>query len=136
MAARNVLNKGLRWSIGNGKCVRIWTDRWLPTPKSFKVTSPRPQEFEGNMVESLLDREAGGWNKNLVSSIFLPYEAKAILSIPISHTFPKDALTWAWTQNGRFTVSSRYKVACNWLMEQRSKADRGEASNPKKCSEF
>ena len=88
------------------------------------------------MVESLLDREAGGWNKILVSSIFLPYEAKAILSIPISHTFPKDALTWAWTQNGRFTMSNGYKVACNWLMEQRSKADRGEVSNPKKCSEF
>ena len=136
MEAKNVLERGLRWSIGNGQRVRIWGDRWLPTQKSFKVTSPRPHAFESNMVDSLLDREGGGWNKNLVCSVFLPYEAETILSIPISHTFPEDAITWAWTQNGRFTVSSGYKVACSWLKEQRGSTDGGEASNPKKWNEF
>ena len=42
MEGRNVLDRGLRWSIGNGQSVRIWGDRWLPTHNSFKVTSPRP----------------------------------------------------------------------------------------------
>ena len=60
LAGRKVLDKGLRWSIGNGQSVRIWADRWLPTPNSFKVASPRPQEFNGTMVESLLDRVVGG----------------------------------------------------------------------------
>ena len=66
MEDRKVLDKGLRWSIGNGQSVRIWGDRWLPTHNSFKVTSPRPQAFEGSMVDSLLDRERGGWDKDLV----------------------------------------------------------------------
>ena len=92
MEARNVLDRGLHWSIGNGQSVRIWGDRWLPTQKSFKVSSPRPHVFKGNMVDSLLDWEGGGWDKNLVCSVFLPYEAETILSIPISHTFPEDAL--------------------------------------------
>ena len=136
MEGRKVLDKGLRWSIGNGQSVTIWGDRWLPTHNSFKVTSPRPQAFEGSMVDSLLDRERGGWDKNLVCSVFLPYEVDNILSIPISHTFPEDALAWAWTKNGIFTVSSGYKVACSWLKEQKGTADGGEASNPKKRNEF
>ena len=42
MAAREVLDRGLRWNIGNGQSVRICANRWLPTPHSFKVISPRP----------------------------------------------------------------------------------------------
>ena len=85
----------------------------------------------GHTVDSLLDQERGGWDKNLVCNVFIPYEVDTILSIQISHTFPEDALAWAWTQNGRFTLSSGYKVACSWLKEQRGTADGGEASNPK-----
>ena len=56
MAAREVLDRGLRWSIGNGQNVRIWANRWLSTPHSFKVISPKPQVFEGEMMDSLLNR--------------------------------------------------------------------------------
>ena len=87
-------------------------------------------------MESLLNRVEGGWKKNLVRSTLLPHEAKAILSILISHTFPEDALTWAWTPNGKFTVSSAYNVACSWLRERRNMADGCEVSDPKKRSKF
>ena len=50
-----VLNCGLRWNIGNGRRARIWADRWIPIPNSFMVASPRPQNFEGELVENLLD---------------------------------------------------------------------------------
>ena len=136
MAAREVLDRGLRWNIGNRQSVRIWAHRWLPTPHSFKVISPRPQVIEGEMVESLLNWVEGDWKKNLVRSTLLPHEAEAILSIPISHTFPEDALTWAWTPNGKFTVSSAYNVACSWLRERRNMVDGCEVSDPKKRSRF
>ena len=42
LAAREILERGMRWSIGNGQKVQIWADRWLPTPHSFKVISPKP----------------------------------------------------------------------------------------------
>lgn len=72
MEGINVLDRGLRWSIGNGQSVRIWGNRWLPTQNSFKVTNPRPQVFEGNTVDSLLDREGGGWDKKLSVQRFPP----------------------------------------------------------------
>ncbi|KAL0001855.1 hypothetical protein SO802_015636 [Lithocarpus litseifolius] len=36
MAAKEVLWRGLRWNIGNGRRARIWADRWIPIPNSFK----------------------------------------------------------------------------------------------------
>lgn len=55
MAAREVLWHGLRWSIGNGRRTKIWADRWILIPNSFKVASSRPQYFEAKLVETLLD---------------------------------------------------------------------------------
>ena len=92
--------------------------------------------IEGEMVESLLNWVEGGWKKTLVRSTFLPHKAEAILSIPISHTFPEDELTWAWTPNGKFTVSSAYNVSCSWLYERRNMADGCKVSDPKKRSKF
>nr|POE82123.1 hypothetical protein CFP56_57259 [Quercus suber] len=73
----------------------MWNQRWIPIPNSFMVVSPRPQNFEGDLVENLLDREVGGRNTSVVKNCFLPYEAEAILSIPISQSLPDDALVWA-----------------------------------------
>ena len=42
MAAQEVLRRGLRWNIGNGRKTKIWVDRWIPIPNSFMVARPRP----------------------------------------------------------------------------------------------
>ena len=60
---------------------KIWTDRWIPTPNSFMVVSPRPQNAENELVKTLLDRDLGRWNTSAVRNNFLPYEAMTILSI-------------------------------------------------------
>ena len=57
MAAKEIVKKGSRWNIGNRERVRIWKDQWLPTPKSFKVMSPRAFHSRTEMVSSLIDME-------------------------------------------------------------------------------
>ena len=136
VAARGVLNRGLRWSIGNGRKVRIWTNRWIPIPNSFMVVSPRPQNFEDELVEILLDREFRRWNTSVVKNSFLPHEAEAILSIPISQSLSDDALVWAWTKKGNFTVKSVYHVAHGWLVEGRGRGARSGESNLNKKKEL
>ena len=98
MAAQGVLWRGLRWTIRNGRKTKIWVDRWTPIPNSFMVASPRPQNFEGELVEYFIDRESGGWDISAVKNVFLPFEAEAILSIPLSPSLPEDALFWAWSK--------------------------------------
>ena len=136
VAAIGVLKQGLRWNIGNGQRAKIWANRWIPIPNSFMVVSPRPHNFEGELVKSLLDRVFGGWNTSIVKNCFLPHEAEAILSIPISQSLPDDALVWAWTKKGIFSVKSAYHVAHEWLVEGRGKGVGCEGSNLHKKKEF
>ncbi|XP_042974589.1 uncharacterized mitochondrial protein AtMg00310-like [Carya illinoinensis] len=44
----NLLKEGLRLRVGNGNSIRIWGQKWLPTPSSFCNQSPC----------SILDKEA------------------------------------------------------------------------------
>ena len=136
MAAQEVFQRGLRRNIGNGSKTKIWADRWIPTPNSFMVASLRLQNFEGELVETFIDRESRGWDINAVKSVFLPFEAEAILSIPISPSLPEDALIWAWTKKGDFMVKSAYQVALKWLTEDRGKGAGGEESNLRRKKKF
>ncbi|XP_023917793.1 uncharacterized protein LOC112029335 [Quercus suber] len=99
LAAREVLERGSRWLIGDGKKVKIWEDRWLPTPFTFKVVSSRSQVQMLDRVEQLIDREKGAWNVELVKNNFVAHEAEVIFSIPISITLPEDSQIWAGTRN-------------------------------------
>lgn len=126
----------MRWNIGNGRRARIWPNRWITIPNPLMVASPRPQNFEGDLAENLLDQEFGRWNTSAIKNSFLPHEAEAILSIPISQSLSDDALVWAWKKKGNFTVKSGYHVAHEWLVEGRGKGARGEESNYKKKKEF
>ena len=72
MAARDILEKGMRWIIGNGKKVKIWEDRWLPIPISFKVCSSRRQGVDLEVVANLLDGEKGLWNTDKMKKHFPP----------------------------------------------------------------
>ena len=82
-----------------------------PFPKSVKVTSPIDVHTGVEKASSLLDIDKRSWDVVKVKNIFLPHEAKVVLSIPISGRLPKDSVMWAWTTNGIFTVKSAYKVA-------------------------
>ena len=91
MAAREVLERGSKWSIGNGEQVSIWKDQWIPSPSSFKVASPRSPHSDDELVASLIDKERRGWDVSKVRSTFMPQEAQVILGIPISPKLPQDS---------------------------------------------
>ena len=65
------------------------------------------------MVRDLLREENLEWNTVLVKEMFLPQDAEAILSIPISETRARDRMVWAGDKKGNFTVRSAYRLACD-----------------------
>ena len=46
----------------------------------------------------------------MIQANFLPHEAEAILSIPLSERAPPDRITWSLTPSGQFSTSSAYKM--------------------------
>ena len=55
-----ILKDGTRWRVGNGKRIHIWEDRWLPTPTTYRVTSPQ-SDFGNFPIFSSLINEDTKW---------------------------------------------------------------------------
>ena len=110
-----VIRRGSRWRVGNGKLIHIWEDRWLPTPSTYKVISPPNNNPEFLMVSALIDPLTKWWNVSLVKTSFLPCKVDSILRIPLSYSMPKDKLIWLGNKRGEFTVKSAYHIAFNLL---------------------
>ena len=134
MAAKEVVEKGSRWCIGNGKAVEIWRDRWIPTPDNFQVVTPQGPNGELRKVAQLIDEDTGMWKVDQVREVFFPHEADAILGMPLSSRMPEDSLIWAWSKNGDFSVRSAYKVALKVLKAARLSNDEGECSDKGKMA--
>ena len=47
----DVIRKGTRWRVGNGKQIHIWDDKWLPTPTTYKVITPKqPSNLPNGLI--------------------------------------------------------------------------------------
>ena len=96
LSARNVVQKGVVWWIGDGKSVY----------KS--VTSPLPSIPLDAKVSLLIDEVNGSWKDEEVRQLFLSREVKKILSIPISSKLPHDSLIWSKTPLSISSTRSAY----------------------------
>ena len=74
-----VIRKGTRWRVGNGKRIHLLEDKWLPTPTTHKVISTLRVFDDFPMVLSFIDENSKWWKLDLVKSLFLHFEAKEIL---------------------------------------------------------
>jgi hypothetical protein len=110
LASKELIHSGAIWRIGIGRDVRVWGEKWIPKPNSYSVQTPRPDQLENMFVSNLINMEDRQWNKPLISSIFLPTDVEAILSIPLSPFLHRDRLIWRCTRNGVFTVKSAYHL--------------------------
>ena len=97
-----VIRRGTRWRVGNGKLIHIWEDKWLPTPTTHKVCSPQLDFDDFPMVSSLIDEDTKRWKAGLIRATFLPVEAETILSIPLSYSLPDDSIVWVGNKQGFF----------------------------------
>ena len=127
-----VIRKGTRWRVGNGKRIHLWEDKWLPTPTTHKVISTLRVFDDFPMVLSFIDENSKWWKLDLVKSLFLHFEAKEILKIRLSHSLLKDSLIWLGNKKGSFTVKSAYYVAKEFVESGAT----GESSSNHQASPF
>ncbi|KAL0001356.1 hypothetical protein SO802_015137 [Lithocarpus litseifolius] len=106
-----VIRKGTRGHVGNGKTIHIWEDKWLHTPTTYKAISPPRCIDDFPMVFALIDQDTKRWKAGLVRETLLPFEANTILNIPLSYSFSDDKLIWLRNKRGEFSVRSAYYVA-------------------------
>ncbi|XP_023879645.1 uncharacterized mitochondrial protein AtMg00310-like [Quercus suber] len=73
MAAKSVVEDGIRWSIKNGDKVKIWNDKWIPKPETYKIMTPINPKMYNEKLSVLIDKGRAVWKSELVNSIFLPH---------------------------------------------------------------
>ncbi|XP_042969022.1 uncharacterized protein LOC122301695 [Carya illinoinensis] len=110
LSARHVLMEGMLWRVGDGTQIKVWKDKWLPSPSTFKVQSPvRILNAEATVAE-LINPDIRKWNLNLIHAIFSKPEAKVISKMTISQCGSQDVQTWRCSENGKFTIRSAYHL--------------------------
>ncbi|XP_009348699.1 uncharacterized protein LOC103940329 [Pyrus x bretschneideri] len=109
LQGHRILERGLKWRVGDGQSIRIVHDPWIPKLCAFHIRS-RHAEMPV-MVGELFEHSMGSWKKELVLNYFEEEEAKLILGLPISLGGCHDKLIWHYSRNGKYTVISGYGVA-------------------------
>lgn len=102
---RDLLKQGMRFIIGKGMTVSMWTDPWLPTHP------PRPpRSVDGNnvleSVSNYINNDGSGWDIQKIRAMVLPEDY--ILRLKISPKAELDLLGWHYTDSGIYTVKSGY----------------------------
>ena len=116
-----MLKEGMRWRVGDGSLIRIWSDSWLPSNFMTFISSPIEPGWEEATMASLLDFSNQGWRHNTLSLLFSPRDKELIQSIPLCGKPVEDALVWPYTPTGSYTTKSSYR----FLYKSRS-LDNGE----------
>ena len=117
-SSMDLLREGLVWRVGNGKTIRIWKDRWLNIPATYRVQSPPKILDENATVSHLIDADTQWWNVPLLERIFSKEERVSIQSLPISATNQADLQIWRGIKNGVFWVRSTYHILKASELEQ------------------
>jgi hypothetical protein len=107
---RELLKKGVRWGIGNGKATKIISDNWIPGVPSYTIRTLVPLQPD-QTVDSLILAGSRAWDENLIRSIFSENVASKILQVPISRHGGDDFASWPHSRFGQYTVRSAYRLA-------------------------
>ena len=109
LKGREVLVRGARWRVGNGKSIKIWDDPWLPSLEHPRILSLVIDGLQEATVDCLINPTPRSWDRDALLGYFAPMEIDLILKIPLSPTTVEDKLIWPHVPNGVYTVRSRYR---------------------------
>lgn len=104
---RPLLEKGIKWIIGDGEYVSSWKDWWCGS-EPLATIYPGHHTNSGDKVKLLIDSN-GDWNLTSISHIVSNQTIDAIYSIKLPrYSSTKDCPQWVGSSNGKFSVASAY----------------------------
>ncbi|CAL1389303.1 unnamed protein product [Linum trigynum] len=111
LVAQKAVKEGIRWRVGNGSDINIWSDCWVAGAEGadYRVTTPKPISGGLTRVIDLIDHEKREWCANMLQNNFNMEDRTKILAIPIPRQPAKDILVWSAERKGCYTVKSAYR---------------------------
>ncbi|CAN1804672.1 Putative ribonuclease H protein At1g65750 [Linum perenne] len=110
LEAQNLLRRGYRWRIGNGRNIKVWVDPWLKEEDGCHITSPIRWGMEELRVADLWIPGTYTWDVELLEELFNPRDVAAILRVLPAGDGGQDEKIWHFSNNGTYSVKSAYKL--------------------------
>ena len=105
---RHVLQKGIRWRIGNGEQILICKDNWIPRPETFRPLSIQNLPAEATVSEFI--NAENQWDHRKVQQWFWEEDANEILRIQLPRKLRMDEIIWHFDKKGVYAVKSGYQL--------------------------
>ncbi|KAK0573533.1 hypothetical protein LWI29_009571 [Acer saccharum] len=106
-----LLSEGMQWRIGNGGCVKFWTDAWIPNfgPLIGHFLNPLSNEQSRENVADYF--QSSEWHINKLSKVLPWCVIQRILSVHVDNEQGvRDKVIWGLSENGEFSVRSAYSI--------------------------
>lgn len=106
------LMRGVQWTIGDGKRVRFWYDRWLPSGLILNETTTVviPDELVEQSVD-FFSHESGHWKTNLIRPYLHEWAFKEVMGCRVAIPYAgEDRPCWGLSPVGEFTTKSAYRL--------------------------
>ena len=104
-----MIKKGLRWRIGNGKKIAIFSDNWLPRPETF--ISIFPPSLHVNSVVADLIKADNHLDEIKLRQHFMDADTAEILKISFPAEQVEDEVLWHYDKRGNYSVKNGYQLA-------------------------
>ncbi|KAK3188720.1 hypothetical protein Dsin_028281 [Dipteronia sinensis] len=108
---KGLLERGLRWRVGDGKAILIYKNQWFLRPTTLKIFSP--QKLGEFATAGQLLSPTGGWDVEIIKNNFNVDDADAFLSLLVGNGSSQDMLLWHYEQSGIYSLKSGYRLGCN-----------------------
>ena len=121
-SARDLIEKGIRWKVRDGKNILIWKYAWLNENGTSKVITPSRCLHPDSKVEALINADTGGWKKELIDEVFFPFDVDRINKVLFCFSGNEDERCWvmimnledhATSLNGEYKVRDAYDMIMN-----------------------
>lgn len=112
----HLLSYGLKYLVGNGKTINVWSDPWLPLNPPRPARGPGKHLYPHMTVADLLQQ--GSWKNDLIEQLIDHEDSLYIKNMRPSVTGAKDILHWIYTNDGHYAAKSGYQLLRNLQIPQ------------------
>ncbi|XP_009129274.1 uncharacterized protein LOC103854117 [Brassica rapa] len=109
---RELLMKGLRHKVGNGRQTRVWLDKWIADlVEGLRAPWIKNATFDVNLrASALIDLSTRKWNEGALNEVFVPSDIEYLLrNQPV--VSKEDFKVWNLTRSDQFSMKSAYQLA-------------------------